>query len=58
MTSTLLGLLPPLLIRQIFDVAIVDSNGGYLNLLFFVMVGAAAAEALLSLVERRLSSRD
>ncbi len=55
--TTFLGLLPPLLIRQIFDVAIVDSNGGYLNLLFFVMVGAAAAEALLSLVERRLSSR-
>ena len=56
-TSTFLGLLPPLLIRQIFDVAIVDSNGGYLNVLFVVMVGAAAAEALLSLVERWLSSR-
>ena len=55
--STFLGLLPPLLIRQIFDVAIADRNGSYLNLLFFVMVGAAAAEALLSLVERRLSSR-
>ena len=55
--TTFLGLLPPLLIRQIFDVAIVDGNGGYLNLLFFVMVGAAAAEALLSLVERRLSAR-
>ena len=55
--STFLGLLPPLLIRQIFDVAIADSNGGYLNVLFFVMVGAAASEALLSLVERWLSSR-
>ena len=53
----LLGLLPPLLIRKIFDVAIVDSNGRYLNVLFVVMVSAAVAEALLSLVDRWLSSR-
>ena len=55
--STFLGLLPPLLIRKIFDVAIVDSNGRYLNVLFVVMVSAAVAEALLSLVDRWLSSR-
>ena len=55
--STFLGLLPPLLIRQVFDVAIEDRNGGYLNVLFAVMVGAAVAEAALSLVERWLGSR-
>ena len=31
--STFLGLLPPLLIREIFDNAIVDRDGGYLNIL-------------------------
>ena len=40
-----------------FDVAIVDSNGSYLNVLFAVMIAAAVGEALLSLVERWLSSR-
>lgn len=55
--STFLGLLPPLLIRAVFDVAIVDGDSGYLNLLFVVMVAAAVGEALLSLVERWLSSR-
>lgn len=55
--STFLGLLPPLLIRKVFDVAIADDNGGYLNTLFIVMVVAALGEALLSLVERWLSSR-
>jgi len=56
-TATFLGLLPPLLIRKIFDVAIEDKNGGYLNLLFIVMVVAAVGEALIGLVERYLSSR-
>lgn len=55
--ATFLGLLPPLLIRAVFDVAIVDGDNGYLNLLFVVMVAAAVGEALLSLVERWLSSR-
>ena len=55
--STFLGLLPPLLIRAVFDVAIADENGGYLNTLFLVMVIAAVGEAALSLVERWLSSR-
>lgn len=55
--STFLGLLPPLLIRAVFDVAIVDDNGSYLNTLFIIMVIAAVGEAGLSLVERWLSSR-
>ena len=55
--STFLGLLPPLLIRKVFDVAIVDNNGGYLNTLFIVMVVVAVGESILALVERWLSSR-
>ncbi len=55
--STFLGLLPPLLIRKVFDVAIVDNNGGYLNTLFIVMVVVAVGEAILALVERWLSTR-
>ena len=54
--STFLGLLPPLLIRQVFDVAIADGNGRYLNILFAVMLAAALGEALLTLLERWLSS--
>ena len=54
--STFLGLLPPLVIREIFDSAIAEGDGGYLNLLFVVLIAAAAGEALLSLVERRLSA--
>ncbi|MEL0000036.1 MAG: ABC transporter ATP-binding protein, partial [Acidimicrobiaceae bacterium] len=55
--STFLGLLPPLLIREIFDDAIVDGDGGYLNILFLFMIAAALGEAVLGLVERYLSSR-
>ena len=54
--STFLGLLPPLVIREIFDSAIAEGDGGYLNVLFVVLVAVATGEALLSLVERRLSS--
>ena len=54
--STFLGLLPPLVIREIFDSAIADGDGSYLNVLFSVLIAAAAGEALLSLVGRRLSS--
>ena len=54
--STFLGLLPPLLIRQVFDVAIADGNGRYLNILFAVMLAAALGEGLLTLLERWLSS--
>ena len=55
--ATFLGLLPPLLIRQVFDVAIADGDGSYLNTLFVLMVVAALGETALSLVERWLSSR-
>ena len=54
--STFLGLLPPLVIREIFDSAIAERDGGYLNVLFIVLVATAVGEALLSLVARRLSS--
>ena len=54
--STFLGLLPPLVIREIFDSAIAEGDGRYLNVLFIVLIAAATGEALLSLVERRLSS--
>ncbi len=56
-SSTFLGLLPPLAIREIFDSAIARGDGGYLNLLFVALLATAAGEALLSLVERRLSAR-
>ena len=55
--STFLGLLPPLLIREVFDVAIVDGDTTLLNWLFVAMIAAAVGEAVLSLVERWLSSR-
>ena len=54
--STFLGMLPPLVIRQMFDVAIAENNGRYLNTLFAVLAVAALGEALMSLLERRLSS--
>ena len=54
--STFLGLLPPLVIREIFDSAIATGDGGYLNVLFVALIVAAAGEALLSLAERRLSA--
>ena len=54
--STFLGLLAPLVIREIFDSAIARGDGGYLNVLFIVLIAAAVGEALLSLLARRLSS--
>jgi len=56
-TATVLGLLPPLLIREVFDNAISNDDGALLNLLFVLMVGAAIGEALIGLVERWLSAR-
>jgi ATP-binding cassette subfamily B protein len=54
--STFLALIPPLLLREIIDHAIVDDDGGYLNTLFLIMIGAAFGRAVLSLIERWLSS--
>ncbi len=54
--GTFLGLLPPLVIREILDSAIVERNGNYLNALFATLIAAAVGEALLSLLGRRLSA--
>ena len=42
--ATFLGLLPPLLIREVFDVAIVDGDTSLLNWLFVAMVAAAVGD--------------
>lgn len=54
--ATFLGLVAPLVIREIFDSAIAEGDGGYLNVLFGVLIAAALGEALLALLARRLSS--
>lgn len=55
--STAIGLAPPLIIREIFDVAIAEGDGAYLDRLFVALLGAALGVATLSLVERWLSAR-
>jgi ATP-binding cassette subfamily B protein len=55
--AALINLVPPLLFRSIIDTAIPDKNRGLLNVLAALVVGAAMAEALLSLFERWWSSR-
>jgi ATP-binding cassette subfamily B protein len=52
-----IDLLPPLLIRQVVDVAIPNRDGGLVTTLALLMVGAAFVQGFLSLVERWLSSR-
>jgi ATP-binding cassette subfamily B protein len=52
-----IDLLPPLLIRQVVDVAIPQSNGGLVTVLALMMVTAALVTGFLSLIERWLSSR-
>ena len=52
-----LGLVPPLLFREIIDDAIPDGDRGLLTVLAALIVGAALADAGLSLVERYWSSR-
>ncbi len=54
--ATLLGLVAPLVIREIFDSAIAENDSRYLNLLFAVLLATAVGEALLALLARRLSS--
>ncbi|HJO79945.1 MAG: ABC transporter ATP-binding protein [Acidimicrobiales bacterium] len=54
--SSLLGVVPPLLFREIIDGAIADANRGYLTQLGLLVVLAAFARALLSLVERWFSA--
>ncbi|MGH9187243.1 MAG: ABC transporter ATP-binding protein, partial [Acidimicrobiales bacterium] len=56
-TAALVALIPPLLIRQIIDVAIREKRAGLVTLLASLMVVAALVDALLSLAERGQSSR-
>ena len=55
--AALIDLVPPLLIRQIIDVALPDEDRGAVALLAGLMVAVAVAEAVLSLVERLWSSK-
>src|SRR5690606_15911278 len=55
--ASILSLAPPLLLRQILDEAIPQSDRGLLNLLAALVVGAALGDAALALSERYLSSR-
>ncbi len=55
--ASILGVLPPMLFRQIIDVAIIDRNRGYLNTLAIIIVIAAFAAAGLALLERWWSAR-
>src|SRR6476660_6611009 len=54
--EALLGLIPPLLIRQLVDHTIPDKNTAGVTVLGSIMIGAAFANAGLSLAERWLSS--
>ena len=54
--SALLGVVPPLLFREIIDGAIADADRGHLTVLGSLIAAAAIVRALLSFVERWLSS--
>jgi ATP-binding cassette subfamily B protein len=55
--EALLNLAPPLLFKEIVDTAIPHKDGGLIDLLALLALGAAVAGAGLSLVERYCSSR-
>ncbi len=55
--ASILSVLPPLLFRQIIDVAIIDRDRGYLDQLAIIIVVAAFAAAGLALLERWWSAR-
>jgi ATP-binding cassette subfamily B protein len=55
--EAIIGLAPPLLIKQIIDKAIPQQDDGYVTQLALVMVAIAVADAALSLIERWWSSR-
>ncbi len=57
LVAALLALVPPLLFRQIIDVAIPTSDFTLLNVLAAVVVAAAVGDAVLSLAERWISAR-
>ena len=52
-----LALVPPLLFRQIIDVAIPESNRGLLHVLAAIVIVSAVGAAMLAFVERYFSSR-
>ncbi len=52
-----INLVPPLLIRQVVDVAIPNGRSGLVTVLAALMVAAALAAGILSLFERWISSR-
>ncbi len=55
--QAMLALVPPLLFRQIIDVAIPESNRSLLHVLAGIVIAAAIGAALLAFVERFFSSR-
>ena len=55
--SAILGILPPLLFRQILDNAIPQKNRGEITLLASLLVVAAMGDACLSIVQRWFSTR-
>lgn len=57
LASALLALLPPLVFRQLIDSTIPARDGGEVNLLAALLIGAAFAEAALALGERWFSAR-
>ncbi len=54
--SSLLGVVPPLLFREIIDGAIADRDRNHLTLLGLLVVAAALAQAVLSYIERWASA--
>jgi ATP-binding cassette subfamily B protein len=55
--AALVNLVPPLLIRRIIDDALPEGDRGLVTVLALLMIAAAFAEAVLSLLERWWSSR-
>ena len=56
-TGSLLGVVPPLLFREIIDDAIPSGDRGHLTLLGALIVGAAMAQAALSFAQRWASAQ-
>jgi len=54
--SSVLGVVPPLLFREIIDGAIANEDRGQLTVLGLLVVGAALAQAVLSFFERWASA--
>ncbi len=57
LVSSLLSIVPALLVRRIIDDAIPNSDRGQVNTLALIMVGLALASGVISLIERWFSAR-